>query len=85
MSKIQKNEAGQLIVEVPVIYTVMSRVEMTFESIADMRKKLADSDIIAAMPLGDDPYYLEDSYEIDFDLLEGEIERFEEEEEVEKD
>lgn len=79
MSKIQKNETGQLIVEVPVIYTVMSRVEMTFDSIADMRKKLADSDIIAEMPLGDDPYYLEDSYEIDHDLLEGEIEIFEKE------
>lgn len=65
LNKIYKDENGKLVVKVPVSYVVLGDVELTFDSVTDMRNKLSDPEFIADMPLGDNTFYVEDSYEID--------------------
>lgn len=62
---------------VPVVYQVWGRVEIEAESVEDARKKLADQNFVAEMPLPSSPEdisYLEDSYVVD---EEGELEDLE--------
>ena len=62
---------------VPVVYQVWGRVEIEAESVEDARKKLADQNFVAEMPLPSSPEdisYLVDSYVVD---EEGELEDLE--------
>lgn len=77
-NKIYKDENGKLVVKVPVTYSVLSDVELTFDSVTDMRNKLSDPEFIADMPLGDNTFYLDDSYEIDHCELNMIVESFDE-------
>lgn len=70
MSYIYKNkETGKIEVKVPVCYQVNNLVSMEFDSIEDMHNKLNDAKVIDEMPLGDEPYYIDGSFEVDMDSL----------------
>lgn len=73
MSEYYTNDEGKIVVKVPVEFTMINNIELEFDSIEDMRKKLNDEDFVDAMPLGHDPYYLDDSYTINFSSLEEEF------------
>lgn len=78
--KIYRNkETGKLEVEVPVSYEVCGVVSMEFDSIEDMNEKLTNSKVVDLMSLADEPEYIDGSYQINFDVLECDVETFNEE------
>lgn len=71
--RIYTTEEGKIIVKVPVTYEMYNYVELEFDSVEDMKKKLNDKSFVDAMPLGDDGQYVEDSYRIEFDTLDESV------------
>lgn len=57
--------------KVPVVYQVWGLVEVEAENKADLIKKLKDAEFVAEMPLADNPEYIDDSYEIDWEGLDN--------------
>ena len=70
IGEIVELENGKIEVKVPVVYSMYDYVELEFDSVEDMKKKLNDKAFVDEMPLGEDGQYLTDSYEIDFEMLE---------------
>lgn len=56
---------------IPVAYEVWGRVTVDAEDERDLAKKLSSKDFIDDMPLPDEPEYVEDSYQIDTDDING--------------
>lgn len=56
--------------KVPVVFMSWGLVEVEAENKQDLLKKLNDADFVnEEMPLPDDPEYVEDSFEVDFESL----------------
>lgn len=55
--------------KVPVVFTSWGLVEVEAENKEDLLRKLNDYDYVCEMPLPDEPEYVEESFEIDFDAL----------------
>ena len=60
--------------KVPVVYQVWGLVEVEAENRADLERKLKDEEFVQEMPLADDPDYIDESYEIDWEGLESRYE-----------
>lgn len=56
---------------IPVTYKMWSRVGVQAKDERDLAKKLSSKNFIEEMPLSDDPDYVEDSYKIDTDYING--------------
>lgn len=56
---------------IPVAYEMWGRVKVQAKDERDLAKKLRSKNFIAEMPLPDDPDYVEDSYEIDTEGING--------------
>lgn len=67
------HEEGKLVVKIPVTYRSFGEVELTFDSIKEMKKKLTDKNFIAEMELPENPVYIEDSYEVDIEEIEYQL------------
>lgn len=72
------NEDGKYEVDVPVAYAVYGTVPLVFDTLEDMTIKLNNREFISDMPLPDDPSYTEDSYCVDYEVLQEMIEKFQE-------
>jgi hypothetical protein len=59
------------ITKVPVVYQVWGRVEVKHRDDADLMQKLQNPTFVGNMPLPEKSGYIEDSYEIDFEGLDG--------------
>ena len=62
-------ENEKVVAIVPVTYSCWGEVELTFDSIAEMRKQLQDREFVNAMELPSNPTYIEDSYEVDIETV----------------
>lgn len=56
---------------IPVAYEMWGRVKVQAKDERDLAKKLSSKNFIDEMPLSDDPSYVEDSYEIDTEGING--------------
>lgn len=56
---------------IPVAYEVWGRVTVEAKDERDLAKKLSSKDFIDGIPLPDEPEYIEDSYRIDTDDING--------------
>lgn len=56
---------------IPVTYKMWGRVGVQAKDERDLAKKLKSKNFVAEMPLPDDPSYVEDSYEIDTEGING--------------
>ena len=56
---------------IPVAYEMWGRVKVHAKDERDLAKKLSSKNFIDEMPLPDDPSYVEDSYEIDTEGING--------------
>lgn len=63
-------ENDKVVAKIPVTFSYYGEVELNFDSISDMKEKLQDKEFIAMMELPEDPMYVEDSYEVDFETIE---------------
>ena len=63
------------IFKVPVQYSVYGTVDIEAESYNDLLEKLNNKNFISNMDLPDNPQYVEDSYEIDYEELRFEFEK----------
>jgi len=79
--ELYRNEAGKIEVKVPVTYEVADEVSITVDSLEELEKLLDDHNYVDQMPLGDDPQYLDGSYEVNREILDCYIEDFKEKEE----
>lgn len=71
--KLYRTEEGKIVVDVPVTYEMYDHVTLEFDSVEDMNQKLHDKNFVDLMDLGEDGQYVEDSYRIDFDLLDESV------------
>ena len=56
---------------IPVVYEMGGRVNVQAKDERDLAKKLSSKNFITEMPLPDDPSYVDDSYEIDTEGING--------------
>lgn len=56
---------------IPVAYEMWGRVNVQAKDERDLAKKLQSKEFINEMPLPDDPSYVDDSYEIDTEGING--------------
>lgn len=56
---------------IPVAYEMWGRVKVQAKDERDLAKKLRSKNFIDEMPLPDDPSYVDDSYEIDTEGING--------------
>lgn len=69
-----KNEAtptGKITVSVPVTFQAYGRIELEFDSVADMNQKLTNKAFVDDLALPSDWDYVDESFEIDFEGLEN--------------
>jgi len=78
---IKRNKQNQLVVNVPISYEVIDAVEITVDSFDELQEKLNNHHYVGQLPLGDDPVYVDGSYEINHDHLDYMIDIFKEKEE----
>lgn len=67
------HEDGKLTVRVPVTYLSFGEVELTFDSIKEMKEQLRDKEFISEMELPETDIYVEDSYEVDIEEVEYQL------------
>lgn len=60
-----------MIFTIPVVYQNWGIVEVEAKNQHDLAKKLKSKDFIDQMPLPDEPSYIDDSYEIDTEGING--------------
>lgn len=70
VGEVVKTAEGKIEVKVPITYSMYDYVHMEFDSVEDMKAKLNDSEFVNNMPLGEDGQYLDDSYEVNLEMIE---------------
>lgn len=77
-NRIEKNEEGSFVVQVPFSYEMYGTVELKFNSLAEMYKKLSSPSFVNELSLPDNGCYVGNTLEVDIDALEVDVDSYQE-------
>lgn len=78
-NRIEKDEEGRFVVQVPFSYEMYGTVELKFDSLEEMYKKLSSPSFVDELSVPDNGCYVGNTLEVDIDALEVDVDAYQEE------
>lgn len=73
IEKMIRIEENKVIAKIPVTYSVWGEVELSFDSIQEMKTRLNDDSFVENIELPENPQYVQDSFRIDTDEVDYQL------------